>query len=99
MIPNGTPDYEGIYFYLENGSFERVGMDQTYSPNLSDFIMLDARLIGLSAKFGMHSASGSIQPGYLGLISDDDSCEEAIFTAPNPFTTMTVDISSGATVS
>ena len=52
FIPNVTPDYEGISFYLEDGSYLRVGMDQTYSPNLSDHIMLDARLIGFSAKFG-----------------------------------------------
>ena len=58
LLPASSPDYEGIYFYLEDGSFERVGMDDTYSPNLSDFIMLNARLIGLSAKFGTHFSLG-----------------------------------------
>ena len=27
LIPNDSPDYEGICFYLEDGSFERVGLD------------------------------------------------------------------------
>ena len=27
FIPNKTPDYEGISFYLQDGSFERVGLD------------------------------------------------------------------------
>ena len=27
FIPNLTPDFEGIYFYLEDGSFMRVGLD------------------------------------------------------------------------
>ena len=60
FIPNRTPDYEGISFYLEDGSFERVGLDQSYSPNLSDFVMLDARIIGFSAKFGVYSTTSSI---------------------------------------
>ena len=25
LIPNATPDYEGISFYLEDGSFLRIG--------------------------------------------------------------------------
>ena len=61
--------------------------------------MVDARIVGFSAKFGEYSTSSSIQPGYLGVMSDTTSCEEAIFTVPNPFTAMTVDIHSGATVS
>ena len=60
--------------------------------------MLDARIIGFSAKFGQSSMTTKLHPGYLGVISDSTSCEEAIFTAPNPFTTITVDIESGATV-
>ena len=51
FIPNASPDYEGIYFYLEDSSFVRVGRDQQYAPDLSDFVMLDARVIGFSAKF------------------------------------------------
>ena len=93
FIPNVGPDYEGIYFYLEDGSFERVGLDQSYTPNLSDFIFLDSRMIGISAKFGPTNLDTSlILIGQLGVISDSTSCEEAIFTASNPFTTMTVDI-------
>ena len=96
FIPNNTPDYEGIYFYLEDGSFVRVGMDQIYTPNLSDFTMLDARLIGFSAKFGPHNTN-FINSGYLGLISDQTSCEGAIYSAPNPFTSMTIDFHIGTT--
>ena len=55
FIPNNSPDFEGISFYLEDGSFERVGLDQPYTPNISDFHMLDARIIGFSAKFGESS--------------------------------------------
>ena len=94
-----TPDYEGISFYLEDGSFERVGLDQSYTPNLSDFHMLDARIIGFSAKFGEDDRNSLMSPCYLGVIKDKNSCEEAIFTATNPFTTMVVDIHSGVTVS
>ena len=27
FIPNSSPDYEGISFYLEDGSFVRAGLD------------------------------------------------------------------------
>ena len=56
-------------------------------------------MIGISAKFGPTNLDTSlILIGQLGVISDLTSCEEAIFTAPNPFTTMTVDVYTGATV-
>ena len=100
FIPNVTPDYEGISFYLEDGSFKRIGMDQSYTPDLSDFYIPDTRIIGFSVKFGADFRNDLISPGYLGVIGDENNtCEEAIFTAPNPFTTMTVDIHSGATIS
>ena len=51
FIPDAGPDYEGLVLYLEDGSYERVGLDQAYTPVLSDFQMLDARLDGFSAKF------------------------------------------------
>ena len=35
----------------------------------------------------------------MGLITDNTSCETAIFSAPNPFSDMSVDIFTGATVS
>ena len=60
--------------------------------------MLSARIIGFYAKF-FNSATGYVPPGELGILADSTSCEDAIFTAPNPFTTMTVDIFTGATVS
>ena len=69
LIPNVSPDYEGIYFYLEDGTFQRVGLNEAYTPNLSDFTMFDARLIGFSAKFAEDSNS-YVVPGEMGLITD-----------------------------
>ena len=97
FILNNTPDYEGISFYLADGTYLRVGLDQSYYPNLSDHTLLDSRLIGFSAKFGYDSRTGCSAPSELGLYVDSTSCEEAVFTAPNPFTAMTVDVYTGAT--
>ena len=52
FIPNDTPDFEGISLQLEDGSFVRFGMDESYSPSISDFVVFTSRLIGFSAKFG-----------------------------------------------
>ena len=74
-------------------------MDVTYTPNLAHFIILNSRLTGFSAKFGEFSRDTSlILPVYLGVFSDQTSCEEAVYSAPNPFTTMTVDVHTGTTV-
>ena len=51
FIINDSPDYEGISFQLEDGSFLRVGLDQSYAPSTSDHFTLTSRLIGFSAKF------------------------------------------------
>ena len=61
--------------------------------------MLEARLIGFSAKFGVETGVNKVSPGYMGLIEDSTSCEEAVFTAVDSFADMTIDISIGATVS
>ena len=98
-MANNTPDYEGVSFLLEDMSFVRFGKDESYTPNISDFHMLDARLIGFSAKFGYDSRVGLGGFGYMGLIKDSSGCEEAVFTVVSPFNKMTVDISTGTTVS
>ena len=67
-----------------------------YTPNLADFTMLTARLIGFQAKFGI--VWGVFAPTELGLITDTTSCEEGVFSV-NPFTDMTVDVFTGVTVS
>ena len=80
---------------MEDGTFLRVGLDQAYTPKLADYTMLNARLIGFSAKFYTWTGkSGGPQyvPGELGIITDTTSCEEGVFTAPNPFTTMSLDL-------
>ena len=46
FIVNPSPDYEGISFYLEDGTFERIGLDQAYTPDPAHFTILPARLIG-----------------------------------------------------
>lgn len=51
FIGNISPDYEGIVFLLEDGTYERIGIDEPYTPVLADFTMLTARLVGFSAKF------------------------------------------------
>ena len=64
--------------------------------------MLDARLIGASAKFGAHTdpaCLGAISVGDIGIIADTTSCEEGIFTAPNPFSNMNIDVFLGNSVS
>ena len=91
LIPNLSPDIEGISFVLEDGSFVRVGMDQRYTPNISDHVIFTSRLIGFSARFGL-SWNTNYDPGYMGLITDSTSCEEAVFPVDNPFENMTVDL-------
>ena len=60
FVPNVGPDYEGISFLLEDGTFVRIGEDQIYTPLLSDHTILGSRLIGLSVKFGLHSGTGNV---------------------------------------
>ena len=52
LLPNVTPDFEGLFFLLEDGSILRIGQDKVYTPVVNEFTMLNARLIGFSAKFG-----------------------------------------------
>ena len=61
--------------------------------------MLGARIIGFYAKFFNSAVTGLFHPGYFGILADSTSCEDAIFTAPNPFTSMTAEVFTGATVS
>ena len=53
--------------------------------------MLDARLLGFTAKFasryGTYPTENVIE---LGIITDTTSCEELVFTDPSPFTDMVV---------
>ena len=98
FIPSQTPAYEGISFLLENGSYARIGEDEAYTPLLSDHIILESRLIGLSAKFFRDFDIGMEAPGMMGIITDKTSCETAQFTAPNPFSSMTVDVYTGVPV-
>ena len=76
----------------------RVGLDYDYTPISSDFIMLGARLIGFSFKF-RPLAFSHVLPGEVRLFTDATSCEEATFTAPNPFTAMRVYVNTGVTIS
>ena len=46
LLPNVSPDFEALIFLMEDGSFERIGLDEAYTNNIADFTMLDARLIG-----------------------------------------------------
>ena len=78
-------------------------MDQVYTPSLADFHILSARVLGFSMKVRPLGGGDPIQywtfPGEMGFYSDTTSCEEAIFTTPNPFTAMTFDIFTGVTAS
>ena len=47
LVINATPDFEGISFELEDGTFRRIGADQDYTPQSADHTKLDARLIGM----------------------------------------------------
>ena len=51
FIPDNDPDFEGISFLLEDGSIERIGRESNDDPSITDFMMLQGRLIGLSVKF------------------------------------------------
>ena len=61
--------------------------------------MLDARLIGFTAKFGtfigIDPTEGVVE---LGIITDTTSCEELVFTSPDPFTNMVADVGDGLQV-
>ena len=70
FIPNGTPDFEGISFLLEDGTYKRIGEDMIYTPSRSDHTILSSRLIGLSAKFFNDSTSNTVAPGMIGMITD-----------------------------
>ena len=98
IISNGDPDYEGISFLLEDGTFERIGEDEPYTPSLSDHAILSGWLIGLSVKYFGDLDLGIEVPGAMGFITDSSSCETAQFTAPNPFISMILDVYIGATM-
>ena len=70
FVPNVSPDFEGISFLLEDGTFERIGKDEIYTPSVSDHTILSSRLIGLSVKFGYNSLNMVIVPGIMGIIID-----------------------------
>ena len=74
-------------------------MDESHTPDVSDYIMLPSRLIGFASKFYTSSRTSLPTPGFLSLITDDSSCEEGVFTASNPFTTLMADVFTGSTVS
>ena len=75
LIPNDSPDFEGLSLLLEDSSYLRVGMDEIYTPGIVDFVIFDSRLIGFSAKFGLSTWNGKNNPGEMGLITDRSSCE------------------------
>ena len=61
--------------------------------------MLDARLIGATAKFGSDlSTYPTSNVMEVGLIIDTTSCEELVFTSPNPFSNMVADVGDGLQV-
>ena len=95
---NFTPDWEGIAFLETDGTMQRIGEDKQYTPVATDFTRLDGRLIGLTGKFysydGINPTQNIIE---LGMIIDSTICEEGVFSSPNPFTNMVVDLSTGTT--
>ena len=98
MLGNRSPDYEGIFFRMEDDSIHRIGLDEAGTPSLSDFTMLERRLIGFSAKFFSNIEWSLYAPGDIGLIMDSTNCEAAQFTWPVSFSTMTADVSTGVSV-
>ena len=85
---------------MEDGSIEVIGTP-SYTPTVSEFTMLTARLIGFQAKFFTSIPSPNIVwIGQLGIIMDTvTGCEAALFTSPNPFNDMTIDVYTGSMVS
>ena len=96
FIPHRSPEFDAIVFLLQDETYQMVGYMNGYTYDLSDFTMLNSRLIGLSALFW--DTNDSHRPGELGLITDSTSCENGEFTA-NPFINMSVDVYSGIQVS
>lgn len=37
IVTSSTPDFEGIVFMLADGTFERIGKGNSYTPNSSHF--------------------------------------------------------------
>lgn len=97
FIPNLTPDFEGISFLLEDGSYLRIGEDEPYTPSLADHSMLSSRFIGLSVKFYEDYTTSFLAPSMMGIITDSTNCETAQFSALS-FSSMIVDVYTGATV-
>ena len=100
-LNDDTPEYEGIFFLLEDGTIERIGRDEAHNPVPSEFTMLTSRLIGMSMKnfVRCNSSNCGVSIGDLGFYIDSTNCEEALFTSPNPFTNMSVDVYTGSIVS
>lgn len=97
-----TPEYEGLFFMLEDGSIKRIGRDKDHNPVPSEFTMLTSRLVGMAAKNYVSILAavpnGKVM-GDLGFYIDSTSCEEGLFTSPNPFTNMSVDVFTGSIAS
>ena len=51
LVWNFSPDWEGIAFLETDGTMQRIGEDQAYTPVAADFTLLNGRLIGLTGKF------------------------------------------------
>ena len=51
LVWNDSPDWEGIAFLESDGTMQRIGEDQAYTPVSSDFTRLNGRLIGLTGKY------------------------------------------------
>ena len=65
-------------------------------PAVSEFTILNARLIGFTAKFASESGNYPTENVMeLGIITDTQSCEELVFTSPDPFTNMVADAGDG----
>ena len=78
---------------------QRIGRDEAYTPVIADFTPLEGRLIGLEGKFANFIAAVAVTLNIveLGMIIDSTICEEGVFTSPNPFTNMVVDLATGTT--
>ena len=100
FVPNYSPDIEGIFFLTADGGVSRIGEDEAASPTPSDYQMLGARLIGFETRFASPRSNYPTEAIMeLGIITDTTSCEELVFTDPNPFSNMVADIGTGTMVS
>ena len=76
-------DIEGIAFLESNGTMQRIGEDEAYSPVATDFTMLNGRFIGLSGKFMSEDGACPTQNIVeLGIIIDERStftCKENVY--------------------